>query len=105
MNKLFKGMGFYLLIFLIIVAIVQFTGKPAEKVEQLQFSQVYRELSKENISRIYFIKDTAVEGTIKDKNTKFRAYVPEEAMGEQLSNEILTQAKEGISLKVEAEKL
>ncbi len=95
MNKLFKGMGFYLLIFIIIVAIVQFTGKPAEKVEQLQFSQVYRELSKENISRIYFIKDTAVEGTIKDKNTKFRAYVPEEAMGEQLSNEILTQAKEG----------
>ncbi len=95
MNKIFKGMGFYLLIFVIIVAIVQITGKPAEKVKQMKFSEVYRELDKENIKNINFINGTAVEGTIKDTNTKFRSYVPEEAMGTQLSNEILTQAKEG----------
>ena len=95
MNKIFKGMGFYLLIFVIIVAIVQITGKPSEKVKQMKFSEVYRELDKENIKNINFINGTAVEGTIKDTNTKFRSYVPEEAMGTQLSNEILTQAKEG----------
>lgn len=95
MNKIFKGMGFYLLIFVIIVAIVQITGKPADKVKQMKFSEVYRELDKENIKNINFINGTAVEGTIKDTNTKFRSYVPEEAMGTQLSNEILTQAKEG----------
>lgn len=95
MNKIFKGMGFYLIILLIIVGIVQFSGKPAEKVKQMKFSEVYRELDKENIKNINFINGTAVEGTIKDTNTKFRSYVPEEAMGTKLSDEILTQAKEG----------
>lgn len=95
MNKFFKGIGFYLVIFIIIVGIVQISGKPAHKVETLEFSKVYRELTNENISRLYFINDTAVEGTIKDSNTKFRSYVPEEIMGDTLSKEVLNQAKEG----------
>ena len=72
LNKFFKGIGFYLVIFIIIVGIVQFSGKPTQKVETLEFSKVYRELTNENISRLYFVSDTAVEGTIKDSNTKFR---------------------------------
>ena len=64
-------------------------------METLEFSKVYRELTNENISRLYFINDTAVEGTIKDSNTKFRSYVPEEIMGDTLSKEVLNQAKEG----------
>lgn len=95
MNKLLKGAGFYLLIFIIIVGIVQFSGNPTDKIDEMEFSQVYRELSDENISRLYFISDTYVEGTIKDKNTKFRSYVPEEIMGNQLADEVLSQAKEG----------
>ena len=95
MNKFFKGIGFYLVIFIIIVGIVQFSGKPTQKVETLEFSKVYRELTNENISRLYFISDTAVEGTIKDSNTKFRSYVPKEIMGDTLSKEVLDQAKEG----------
>lgn len=95
MNKLFKGIGFYLLILIIIVGIVQFSGKPTEKVENLEFSKVYQELTDENISRLHFISETAVEGTIKDTNTKFRAYVPKEVMGDKLADEVLTQAKEG----------
>ena len=95
MNKFFKGIGFYLVILIIIIGIVQFSGKPTQKVETLEFSKVYRELTNENISRLYFINDTAVEGTIKDKNTKFRSYVPEEVMGDTLSKEVLEQAKEG----------
>lgn len=95
MNKFFKGIGFYLVIFIIIVGIVQFSGKPTQKVETLEFSKVYRELINENISRLYFVSDTAVEGTIKDSNTKFRSYVPKEIMGDTLSKEVLDQAKEG----------
>ena len=95
MNKFFKGIGFYLVIFIIIVGTVQFSGKPTQKVETLEFSKVYRELTNENISRLYFVSDTAVEGTIKDSNTKFRSYVPKEIMGDTLSKEVLDQAKEG----------
>ena len=95
MNKFFKGIGFYLVIFIIIVGIVQFSGKPTQKVETLEFSKVYRELTNENISRLYFVSDTAVEGTIKDSNTKFRSYVPKEIMGDTLSKEVRDQAKEG----------
>ena len=95
MNKFFKGISFYLVIFIIIVGIVQFSGKPTQKVETLEFSKVYRELTNENISRLYFVSDTAVEGTIKDSNTKFRSYVPKEIMGDTLSKEVLDQAREG----------
>ncbi|MCI9260507.1 MAG: ATP-dependent zinc metalloprotease FtsH [Romboutsia sp.] len=95
LNKFFKGIGFYLVIFIIIVGIVQFSGTPAQEVKTLEFSKVYRELTNENISRLYFISDTAVEGTIKDSNTKFRSYVPEEVIGDTLSKEVLDQVKEG----------
>ena len=95
MNKFFKGIGFYLVIFIIIVGIVQFSGTPTQEVKTLEFSKVYRELTNENISRLYFISDTAVEGTIKDSNTKFRSYVPEEVIGDTLSKEVLDQVKEG----------
>ena len=43
LNKFFKGIGFYLVIFIIIVGIVQFSGKPTQKVETLEFSKVYRD--------------------------------------------------------------
>ncbi|MCI9062611.1 MAG: ATP-dependent zinc metalloprotease FtsH [Romboutsia sp.] len=95
LNKFFKGIGFYLVIFIIIVGIVQFSGTPTQEVKTLEFSKVYRELTNENISRLYFISDTAVEGTIKDSNTKFRSYVPEEIIGDTLSKEVLDQVKEG----------
>jgi len=95
LNKIFKGLGFYLLIFIIIVGIVQFSGQPTQEVKEMQFSEVYRELEAGNISRLYFIDDTGVEGTIKDENIKFKSYVPKEVMGDTLSKEVLEQAKEG----------
>ncbi len=95
MNKIFKGIGFYLIILAVIVGIVQFSGKPTQKIEPMDFSKVYRELSEGNISRLYFINDTAVEGTIKDSNVKFRSFIPKEIMGDTFSKEVLDQAKEG----------
>ncbi|EGT4051421.1 ATP-dependent metallopeptidase FtsH/Yme1/Tma family protein [Clostridioides difficile] len=95
LNKLLKGAGFYLLVFIIIVGIVQFSGKLTEKIKDLKFSEVYRELTDENISRLYFVNQTSVEGTIKDTNTKFKSYVPTEVMGNKLADEVLDQAKAG----------
>ncbi|RDY26190.1 ATP-dependent zinc metalloprotease FtsH [Romboutsia weinsteinii] len=95
MNKILKGAGFYLLIFIIIIGIVQFSGSPTEQVKPLEFSKVYRELTEGNISRLYFINETAVEGTLKDSNTKFTSYVPKEIMGDKFADEVLQQAMDG----------
>ena len=95
MSKFLKGAGFYLLIFIIIVGIVQFSGTPTEEVEKLEFSQVYQELTDENILSLHFISETAVEGTIKDTNKKFTSYIPEEVMGDKFADTVLEQAMDG----------
>ena len=89
MNKLLKGAGFYLLIFIIIVGIVQFSGNPTEQVDKLEFSKVYQELTDGNISSIHFISDTAVEGVIKNTKKKFTSYIPKEVMGNKFADEVL----------------
>jgi len=94
LNKILKGAGFYLLLFMIIIGIVQFSGTQTTKVEELKFSEVYKNLTEENISRIHFVDGTSVEGVIKDSNKKFTSYIPNEILGDKLSNEILNQAVE-----------
>ena len=51
MNKFLKGAGFYLLLFMIIIGIVQFSGTQTTKIEELKFSEVYKNLMEENISK------------------------------------------------------
>ena len=94
MNRFLKGAGFYLLLIIIIIGIVQFSGTKATKVEELKFSEVYKNLMEENISKIHFIDGTSVKGTIKDSNKEFTSYIPNEVLGDKLSNEILDQAVE-----------
>ena len=95
MNRFLKGAGFYLLLFIIIVGIVQLSGTKTTQTKELEFSKVYKYLTEENISRIHFVDGTSVEGTIKDSNTKFTSYIPDEVLGDKLANEILDQAIEG----------
>ncbi|WFD10117.1 ATP-dependent zinc metalloprotease FtsH [Tepidibacter hydrothermalis] len=94
MKKLFKGATFYLLVFIIIVSIVQTLGKPSKGIESLDFSKVYQELVKENISELTFT-DEIIEGTIKSNNTHFRSYVPYPVSKDNLSDIILKQVTEG----------
>ena len=94
MNRYLKGAGFYLLLFMIIIGIVQFSGTQTTKVEELKFSEVYKNLMEENISSIHFVEGTSVEGTIKDTKKKFKSYIPNEVLGDKLSNEILNQVEE-----------
>ena len=95
MNKIFKGLGFYLIILVLIVGIVEFTGQETQQVEQKEFSEIYQELTEGNISSLYFIDDTAVEGVIEDSETKFITYIPEEIVGDAFAKEVLDQAKAG----------
>lgn len=94
MNRFLKGAGFYLLLFMIIIGIVQFSGTKTTKIEELKFSEVYKNLMEENISKIHFVDGTSVKGTIKDSNKEFTSYIPNEVLGDKLSNEILDQAVE-----------
>ena len=94
MNKFLKGAGFYLLLLIIIVTIVEFAGKPTETIKELKFSQVYNYLAEENISEIHFVDSTSIEGVIKDSNTKFISYMPKEIVSDEFANEVLRQAKE-----------
>ena len=95
LNKFLKGAGFYLLLLIIIVTIVEFAGTPTETVKELNFSQVYKYLTEENISEIRFVDSTSVEGTIKDSKEKFTSYMPVEVMSDEFANEVLQQSKEG----------
>ena len=94
MNRFLKGAVFYLLLFIIIIGIVQFSGTKTTQVEELEFSKVYKYLTEENISRIHFIEGTSVTGKIKDSNKEFTSYIPNEVLGDKLANEILNQAAE-----------
>lgn len=94
MNRFLKGAGFYLLLFMIIIGIVQFSGTQTTKIEELKFSEVYKNLMEENISKIHFVDGTSVKGTIKDSNKEFTSYIPNEVLGDKLANEILDQAVE-----------
>ncbi|MGL5752378.1 MAG: ATP-dependent zinc metalloprotease FtsH [Paraclostridium sp.] len=95
MNKFLKGAGFYLLIFIIIVGIVQFSGSPTEKVEEMKFSSVYREITNENVSKIKIVENTVIEGTIKSTNKNFKTYIPKELQTDEFANELLQQANDG----------
>ncbi len=94
MNRILKQSGFYLLMFIIIIGMVQYSSNNATKIEELKFSEVYQNLIEENISKIHFIDGTSVEGVLKDSKEKFTSYIPTEVLGDKLSDEILNQVSE-----------
>lgn len=94
MQKFFKGASFYLLIFIIIVSIVQFFGKPTQEVVDMKFSKVYQMLEKEQIGEITFTNEQ-IQGTVKSTGQKFTSYIPYPVSREQISQIILKQASEG----------
>ncbi|MBC2576691.1 ATP-dependent zinc metalloprotease FtsH [Peptostreptococcus canis] len=89
MRKTLRGAGIYLVMLLIIVFIVQYTGGKTQEVKDLEFSKMYQELREGNISNVKIVDDTRIEGTLKDGKTKFKSYIPNEVKGDKLSKEIL----------------
>ncbi len=96
MNKVLKGAAFYVILFLVIVGIVQYTGKQRDAVENVPFSKIYSELSEGNVKSLHFIDKTSVQGEFKTgKNKKFTSYIPEEVKGNELADKFLQQADKG----------
>lgn len=91
MNKFFRGASFYILIFIVIVAIVQMYGANTKEINTLQYSQLIVELNNQNVSSLV-IEENTVTGTLRD-GTEFQSTVPDIQSFNEL---ILPQIEEGI---------
>ncbi len=91
MNKFFRGASFYILIFIVIVAIVQMYGANTKEINTLQYSQLIIELNNQNVSSLV-IEENTVTGTLRD-GTEFQSTVPDIQSFNEL---ILPQIEEGI---------
>jgi len=91
LNKFFRGASFYILIFIVIVAIVQMYGANTKEINTLQYSQLIVELNNQNVSSLV-IEENTVTGTLRD-GTEFQSTVPDIQSFNEL---ILPQIEEGI---------
>lgn len=91
MNKFFRGASFYILIFIIIVAIVQMYGASNVEVSKLEYSQLIMHLNNKNVKQMV-IEDKVVTGVLKD-GTEFQSTIPDLQTFNQF---ILPQIQEGI---------
>ncbi len=89
MNKTLRGAGIYLVMLLMIIFIVRNYGQQKQEYTEMQFSKVYQELKSGNVTDLHIIDDTSIQGTLKDKKTKFKSYIPQEVKGDALSNDLL----------------
>ncbi|MCG8484634.1 MAG: ATP-dependent metallopeptidase FtsH/Yme1/Tma family protein, partial [Clostridia bacterium] len=95
MKSFFRGISFYILIFIIILSIVYMYGKPPETVEKLDYSKFVIELRNENIESIH-ITESTITGQLKKTGSDFETYVPSNIEPEVVFEKyILPQVEEG----------
>ncbi len=97
MRKLFRGASFYILIFIIIVAIVQMYGANTKEIDELEYSQLIVMLEQQRVESL-IIKESLVTGILGD-GTEFQSTVPDVQTFNQF---IMPQIQAGV-LKVENE--
>ena len=104
MKKMFRGAPFYIIMIILIVVILKFMNTPTTTVADLSFSEFYQKLETKQITEINII-DFSVTGIYKegDKEQEFSTYIPYAIRGEQLSELVMEQSKNG-DLKVVASK-
>ena len=93
LKKFFRGAGFYLLIFLIIISVVQLFGNQTQEIRDIPFSEFYQNLKAEDIKEVKFV-DRRISGTLKGTNEAFTSYLPYSIDEQGLSSEILRQSEE-----------
>lgn len=100
MKKFFRGASFYILIFIIIVAIVHFYGNPAPDKIQLSFSEFVIQLQKQNVEEMSIVENTVI-GKLKSQEQTFETYIPPIVMSQALLDKyILPQIESGVLKKV-----
>ncbi len=76
MRKFFRGISFYLLIFIIIILVVQFINKDVERVKTIDVTELIDYLNKGEVESIE-TSGNMVKGTLKNK-TQFETVLPDE---------------------------
>lgn len=102
MKKFFRGASFYILIFIIIVAIVQFYGKPTQDKVTLGFSEFVQELQKENVREIYVVENT-IRGKLRTSEQTFETYIPPMVISPLLMEKYIYPQMEKGALKLDGE--
>lgn len=75
MTRLFRGASFYILIFIIIVAIVQMYGANTKEIEKLEYSQLIIMLEQQRVKSLV-IEENRVTGVM-DDGSEFQSAVPD----------------------------
>lgn len=76
MKKYFRGISFYLLIFIILVFAVQLLTKNVEETKQMDYTTLIEEINKDNVESIVIVKnEDTVKGRLRD-NTTFSLTLP-----------------------------
>lgn len=99
MRRFFRGISFYLLIFIVIILVVQFMGRDVVKPIDIDYTQFVQEVNSKNISTITVVGNDVI-GTFID-GTQFKLYLPE-PFKESFSEHIEPFIEEG-SIKVVGE--
>ncbi|RKD33881.1 ATP-dependent zinc metalloprotease FtsH [Thermohalobacter berrensis] len=77
MKRFFRGISFYLLIFIIIVVIVQLFSKPMEETKKIDYTELVQQIKSENVESIILVREEGtVKGTLKD-GTPFTSTLPQ----------------------------
>ncbi len=84
-----KTASLWVLLFLIPLVLIQTMGSREQGVAELNFTELQRELARDNISEVVFVKGEGVEGQLKTpvvgeggEFTRFRTELPEDTPGQ-----------------------
>lgn len=80
LNKKFGGVGFYIVLILVLVLSIRFFGPPANVVEEKSFTEFVTELEKDNVKSVSLQNGIDSIASVKLKNDDtFRTVIPQEA--------------------------
>ncbi|MEA3423703.1 MAG: ATP-dependent zinc metalloprotease FtsH [Bacillota bacterium] len=91
MKKYFRGLTFYILIFIIILYFVRIYWQQPQEIEEFDFTQLLNEIHDGNISTVD-MAENRISGTLSD-GTQFESYIPE-VMGDSFGDYIFNLAQE-----------
>ncbi|WP_242863257.1 ATP-dependent zinc metalloprotease FtsH [Caloranaerobacter ferrireducens] len=77
MKRYFRGISFYLLMFIIIVVAVQLLNRPVGEVKQFDFTELVQQIKSNNVDSITIVREEGtITGKLKD-GTAFTLILPE----------------------------
>ena len=91
MKKYFRGLTFYILIFIIILYFVRIYWQQPQEIVEFNFTQLLSEIQEGNISTVD-MAENRISGTLSD-GMQFEAYIPE-MMGDSFGDYVFNLAQE-----------